>query len=328
MKLSEKIIILRKRNGMSQEDLAARLGISRQSVSKWESGNAMPDIDKIVELSRIFEVSADVLLKDEIKLGDKAGTYIPPKEKRHVSYEEAKNYLQDKFRAAYLIALATFILMLSPGVMLILMSIPTWHDAVAVSVGISALFVTATVAVCIYVYTYLTTNRYEYISKEEISIDYSVTDMLNEITEKNKLSYAVRNVAATALCILSLLPLILTALVPNISDLAIVIALTTTLFIAGIGVVMFITSGVKRSAVSALNENKNLQTSYSKKLEDSVEGAFWTLVVAIYLLYSFTSGNWHLSWLIFIFAAALSGIISTVFTVVRRASGNPKSDDE
>lgn len=328
MKLSEKIVILRKRHGMSQEDLAERLGISRQSVSKWESGIAMPDIEKIVELSRIFEVSADTLLKDEIELSEETDTYTVPKERRHVSYDEAKSYLNDKFRAAYFIAVATFILMLSPGVMLIFMSIPTWHNAVAVSVGISALFIMAAVAVSIYVYSYLTTNRYDYISKEEISLDYSVTSMLNEIAEKNRLSYAVRNVAATALCILSLLPLILTALVPNVPDLAIVIALTATLFIAGIGVVMFITSGVRRSAISALNENKSLHTSYSKKLEDSIESAFWTLVVAIYLLYSFTSGNWHLSWIIFIFAAALSGIVSAAFTVVRRASGNSKSDDE
>ncbi len=65
MKLSEKIIKLRKNNGMSQEDLADRLQISRQSISRWENGSAKPDADNILQLSKLFGVSTDYLLHDE-----------------------------------------------------------------------------------------------------------------------------------------------------------------------------------------------------------------------------------------------------------------------
>ena len=67
MLLSEKIMSLRKRNGWSQEELAQQLGVSRQSVSKWEPMASMPDIQKIMAMSELFGVSTDYLLKDELE---------------------------------------------------------------------------------------------------------------------------------------------------------------------------------------------------------------------------------------------------------------------
>lgn len=65
MNISEKILKLRKEKGLSQEAFAEILGVSRQSVSKWESNGALPDIDKIIAMSKLFGVSTDYLLKDE-----------------------------------------------------------------------------------------------------------------------------------------------------------------------------------------------------------------------------------------------------------------------
>ena len=62
--IGEKIAELRKQNNMSQEELAEKLGISRQSVSKWESGQSLPDIEKLPVLSDLFHVSIDYLVKD------------------------------------------------------------------------------------------------------------------------------------------------------------------------------------------------------------------------------------------------------------------------
>lgn len=63
MNLSDRIQALRKANGMSQEELADRMGVTRQAVSKWESEQSMPDLDKVIALSEIFEVTTDFLLK-------------------------------------------------------------------------------------------------------------------------------------------------------------------------------------------------------------------------------------------------------------------------
>lgn len=72
MNISEKILSLRKAHDLTQEQLAEKLDVSRQSISKWESGQAMPEVDKLTALSDVFHVTTDYLLKpseiDELAL--------------------------------------------------------------------------------------------------------------------------------------------------------------------------------------------------------------------------------------------------------------------
>jgi transcriptional regulator with XRE-family HTH domain len=68
VKLSEKIQLLRKNNGYSQEKLAVECNVSRQAISKWEADIALPETEKLLILSRLFRVSIDVLLKDELEI--------------------------------------------------------------------------------------------------------------------------------------------------------------------------------------------------------------------------------------------------------------------
>ena len=68
MKLSEKIVTLRKQKGWSQEELADKLNVSRQAVGKWETETALPEVDKILQMATLFEVSTDCLLKDDMSL--------------------------------------------------------------------------------------------------------------------------------------------------------------------------------------------------------------------------------------------------------------------
>lgn len=71
MKLGEKIYNLRTAKNLSQGDLAEMLGVSRQSISKWENNSAMPDLEKIIKLSDIFEVSIDEMVKGDATFADK-----------------------------------------------------------------------------------------------------------------------------------------------------------------------------------------------------------------------------------------------------------------
>ena len=65
--LSEKLYQLRKKSGLSQEQLAEQLNVSRQAISKWESGSAFPESEKLIIISNYFGVSVDYLLKDEVE---------------------------------------------------------------------------------------------------------------------------------------------------------------------------------------------------------------------------------------------------------------------
>ena len=77
MIMAEKITLQRKKNGWSQEELAERLDVSRQSVSKWESAQSAPDLSKVIAMAELFGVSTDYLLKDEVELPAAAEEKIP-----------------------------------------------------------------------------------------------------------------------------------------------------------------------------------------------------------------------------------------------------------
>ena len=82
MNLAERILTLRKARNMSQEELAEQVGVSRQAVGKWESGQSQPDLDKVIALSEFFGVSCDYLLKGDPQAQTEAGpsgeTELPP----------------------------------------------------------------------------------------------------------------------------------------------------------------------------------------------------------------------------------------------------------
>lgn len=92
MDLAEKIMQLRKQNGWSQEELAERLDVTRQSVSKWESGQALPEIDKIIKLSEVFGVTTDYLLKTQTqeKEREENTSTQSPDERENFHYYEAQ----------------------------------------------------------------------------------------------------------------------------------------------------------------------------------------------------------------------------------------------
>jgi len=119
MKIGDKIALCRKKAGFSQEELANRLELSRQAVSRWETGAAVPDTEKVVQLSRIFQVSTDYLLLDETeepKQPEKetAGLTEPPLKRDDVAERRRR------FRIAFGAVLA----------------------ALGIAVGVTALFLT------------------------------------------------------------------------------------------------------------------------------------------------------------------------------------------
>ena len=106
MILADKIITLRKKAGWSQEELASQLGVTRQSVSKWEGAQSVPDLDKVVQMSRLFGVSTDYLLKDELEEEEFVESEAYKTPLRRVTMEQAARYLALRKACAPKIALA------------------------------------------------------------------------------------------------------------------------------------------------------------------------------------------------------------------------------
>ncbi len=92
---SEKLLELRRKEGLSQEQLADQLGVTRQSVSKWESGAAAPELSKLVALSDLFSVSVDYLVKDRLEEPERPAEVPPPSTaKLEAQVEEISRYFR------------------------------------------------------------------------------------------------------------------------------------------------------------------------------------------------------------------------------------------
>ena len=100
MILADKIIAERKKNGWSQEELAERIGVTRQAVSKWEGAQTTPDLQKLLMMSKVFGVSADYLLKDEMEAAD----YVQTADEEVSNLREANDFLRVKKETAPKIA--------------------------------------------------------------------------------------------------------------------------------------------------------------------------------------------------------------------------------
>lgn len=111
MKLAEKLFELRKEKGWSQEKLAEKINVSRQSISKWESGQVLPEIEKIIELSKIFQVTTDYLLLDENS--EKASTVVILEEDKDKYYKEVKSFGLWQVIYVFVLALAIYLFLAS-----------------------------------------------------------------------------------------------------------------------------------------------------------------------------------------------------------------------
>lgn len=90
MSIAERLQELRKQSGYSQEQVAEMLGLSRQAISKWESGQGKPEIDNIVKLTEIYDVSADYILLGTEKVSVPLPENVPVPEKKELSHEYKK----------------------------------------------------------------------------------------------------------------------------------------------------------------------------------------------------------------------------------------------
>jgi len=315
LKLSEKIRLLRERADMSREELALLAGVSFRTVIQWELGKITPDIDKIVLLSRIFEVSTEILLCDELGLD---GNQTKKKGKITVNHSMAKAYLEAKYRYAELIALATLLFILAPAVLIILGSIPTIEERAASLIGIGAILFLFSAAIGIYVYAYNETKKYDFFIKEEIELDYGTADFIKRESEECKNGCTIQNILAIAVLIISFIPILVAARFFESNDKYMAIALVATLSLAGIGIVLFINSGIRRNALLALRETKKKKAENSKYLEALISRIIWTSAAVIYLMLGFSTKKWLLCILVFFFALCIKGLISVVFSIVRR----------
>ena len=238
MILADKIIRLRKKNGWSQEELANKMSVSRQAVSKWEGAQTIPDLEKILQLSVLFGVTTDYLLKDEIEDEELTGDTSSETTVKRISIEEANVYIEQRKKASWRIALATFLCILSPITLIVLTllsEVPNsgMTETAAGGIGLAVLFAFVLCAVPIFIYCGFKNQPYEFLDKNiPFELEYGVRGIVTEKQNAFKKIYITCNIIATCLCIFSAVPLVLLSFSGN--EILVSVALGVLMIIAGI----------------------------------------------------------------------------------------------
>lgn len=323
MILADKIIALRKKNGWSQEELADKLNVSRQSVSKWEGAQSTPDLNKILAMAELFGVSTDYLLKDELE----AVEYTQANEDassavRRVTMEEANEFLEIKERSARKIALATFLCIISP-ICLMLLAAAAETDALPISEGFATgagliiMILLVASAVALFISVGGATEQYRFLDTEPIETEYGVSGMVKERQKRYREVYNRCNIVGVCACILSVLP-IFCAIAVTEDAMWVMASVCLMLLIVGAGVVCLLIGGISWASMQKLlqegdytRQNKRGGSIYAK-----IGKIYWPIIVALYLGYSFITNDWQRSWIIWpvagVLFAAISGICSSV----------------
>lgn len=321
MKLADKIIKLRKQFGWSQEELAEKLKVSRQSVSKWEGALSIPDLNKIIKLGEIFGVSTDYLLKDEI---EEAGIDVDGQDEKHafVTLKEANTYLANTLAKSKVVVRAVFLFIGAVIPLLLGLAFKSGgvlevSDAFIISVGLVAMFIMVVLGVVVIIST---TQKYkinESIESAYFELEYGAESIFKEKLESFSHTY-MRNVSiGVTLFIVSSLPLIVAATL-NVSRMTILLMLVLLLVLVDLGLYLLIPTATVNEAYKKLLHQG--QYAYDKIEENKRIMGFatfyWTLVLALYLGWSLWTMAWAITWIVWPVAGllfvALFGLINFV----------------
>lgn len=290
MEFSEKLQMLRKSKGMSQEDLANELEVSRQAVSKWESGQAYPETEKLLQLSEWFGVSVDYLLKPDATGSGAgfppAGAGALPVDRGMVQGFLAERKLQAQYTAlgiGILVASLCFIMGISSG----------W--------GILLMLLCVGIGVAVMIYSTYLPRQYAQMEQQPLAFEPGLLDDFGPYAADLHRRNGQLIIAGVMLLILGVAVLVSGRMLP--AFLGGMIRTAAPLCWAA-GVLLFVYAGLQASTLSMLTDNpKYMREKRSEKSTGWVFGMIMPLTAMLYLILGFFFHLWHPGWLVFPIAA-------------------------
>lgn len=325
MILSEKITEERKKNGWSQEELAEKLSVSRQAVSKWESAQSTPDLQKIIRLAELFEVSTDYLLRDEI-ISEQYMVKPEYKEEKasihSVSMEEANAFLNWKRKRAPMMAGAVALCILSPVLLIFLAGLSDSHiwglsENMACGVGLTVLMLMVAGAVFIFISGGLQGKTYEYLETEQIETAYGVSGLVKEKKKEYESVYLKGIAIGVVLCILAVIPLFM-VMAMEAPDYIVTASVSVLLMLVAAGVYLIIHVSIVRGGYDMLLQEGDYSLK-EKKYKEKINifsTVYWCTATAIYLGWSFWTQRWDFTWLVWPVAGVMFGAVSAVAKIL------------
>ncbi len=331
MILADKIIELRKKNGWSQEELADQLGVSRQSVSKWESAQSMPDMNKILLMSQIFSVSTDYLLKDELEAPEATKEKTPSYEAsgvalHKVSMEEASEFLEYRENASGRTAVGVLFCILSP-ILLIALTAASEYGKIALSedasagIGLCALILLIGSAVALFIINSGKGSRFDYMEKENLDTEYGVSGMVKDREAKYRQTYTMGLTIGVVLCVISSLPLFI-GMALGKDGFFETMSVAVLLLLVAIGVMIIVKVSCVKGSYDILLEEGDY--SRANKEQNSrftgIHAIYWGLAIVIYMSWSFLTMDWHKTWIVWPIAGVGNILLNAILSMFKKGN--------
>lgn len=282
MFFKDNLINLRKEMGMSQEDLAERLDVSRQTIYKWETGQNFPEMDRLVEISKVFNCSIDDLIKKEIKI---------------TSRVQLDDYFKKYNKIAFNIAFGVGLVIAGVATMLLLFILLNNNS----TIPIISLFIAIGISVMVFIINGIALDELKKtLNKEEvINIEKS-----SSFVRKFSIAIAI----GVALIIISVVVnIVFYEYYPEDKYLS----PSIMLFIISIGVFIIVLFGIKNSAYSP--NSKIAIKKVENPIASKISSAIMLTATAAYLILGFIYTLWHPGWVVFPIAGILCAIVSVIF---------------
>lgn len=322
MILADKIINLRKKEGWSQEELAFKLRVSRQSVSKWESAQSIPDMNKILMLSKVFDVSTDYLLKDEMKEEEinpsiEENISVENEKLINVSMETANKFLEMNENAAPKIGFGVMLCILSPILLMVMLgakqaNIISITENQSSMIGIAGLVIFVAMAVLRFIFSDSEMKEFEIIKENSLETEYGVDGMVKDRRKKYEAKHTKEIAIGVVLCIMSCIPIFVAEFFLQKGEHLLIWSIGIVLLIVSVGVFYIVKASYIWSGYDVLLETGSY-TRLAKKQSKSIGGIYWGSVTIIYLISSFLTGSWQWTWIMWPVAGLLYGLIGEIF---------------
>jgi len=318
MILADKIIKLRKQLSWSQEELAERMNVSRQSVSKWESTNSIPDLNKIIMLAELFDVSTDFLLKDDIEALDSPSESKEPNVIQ-ISLEQAMKYVEDKVEASALITKGVMLCICSVVPLFFFLAMAETSrlnltSDIAAAIGVVSILIMISIAISYFIKTNQYENDLAVIDNEVFELEYGVHSVFKEKLKKFLPTYNLRLSVSIFLFIISFVPLMSVSILFGGTDIALMMLIVLLLIITG-GIYILLPVSAKYEAYNNILKDTSMETEKSKRTKraEKLAAFYWPLLTAIFLGWSLWTMDWGVTWIIWpvgaVLFAALVGLM-------------------
>lgn len=314
MILADKIIKLRKQFGWSQEELAEKMNVSRQSVSKWESANSIPDLNRIIMLAEIFNVSTDFLLKDDVEVFD---TVSEGKEPGiiQISLEQALMYVENKMEGAVLVTKGIVLCLCSVLPLFFFLAMAETNRLYLTSdfsaaIGVLSILVMISIGISFFIRT----NQYESdispIENEAFELAYGVHSVIKEKLQKFRVTYNLKLSVGIFIFIISFVPLMFVSMFSGGADKILMMLIVLILMIAT-GICIVAPVSAKYDAYNNILKDSCLVTEKSRRTKraEKLAAFYWPLLTAIYLGWSLWTMDWGVTWIVWPVGSVLFGAL-------------------